>query len=788
MSNSVESETDRFPPEDHHSQVLLSLTVESAELTRDIEDHLNCSNTTALNRLHELRNANVLIATKRGTAYCWQLNTNQPDPSIPPTDISNLQPTHLLTKVIRGLTEHYLTHHETQTLTDDISAWLDNRITTDSVDSHHYTTSLALFNRFLKSTLYAQYQPEADSLSPLTPGSDWVSEFEAAASITGNNAFSSSPIDIYLPVHPDKIDSLLLALRHLIVQASNPSEVLADVYEQLVSQVARRDLGQFATPNHISQFMASWAITDQDDKVLDPGIGAGQLAYQALHRKMSQGCQSPMPDITGVDVDEIAITMAATALKLADGQGTPDLYHHDFIRFSPIYSGSQSQYKAYDAVISNPPYLRHQAVDNQSKSDINAIISEETGQDFSQRTPLYGYFLIHAAEFLREGGRASFITPSQFMATDFGVEMKSFLLEHFTIHAIILLDDSVDIFDGVKTTPSILLLEAGTPRDTHETTFLKLAHWPTDTSVIDLLDQPSQRDTNDAVAFHATVAQKVLTPTERWTHYFNQTDLQHNSKLVEFDTLATAKRGIATGNNDFFCLSQSDVDTYNIPPKYRARILKSARGLNKLNITIDDWQEWRDNGDDAWMLYCYDDDGNIRQNDDIENQAVKDYLQHGRQIGVTDGTLVSRRNPWYRVDQRDPPDILGKYMNRNEFQFYRNDANLLTTNNTHTIYLNDDLNDEHTVNAFLAYLNSNFIHGMLSKRSRDYSGLQKLEISDLESAPVLDVESIPQYEKKQLGRLFDDLCEARRDPHTNDAKIIQQIDEAIESYLEFDVT
>ncbi|PCR89452.1 N-6 DNA methylase [Natrinema ejinorense] len=783
MSNSRESESGRYLPEYHHSQILLSISLEGAERTRDIEDHLGCSNKTALNKLHELHNANVLTATKWGTAYRWQLNTNQPTPPDSPTDLTGLQLPQLLTQVIEQLTEHYLTHYKPLTLTDNVSDWLDKRVNTDRVNPGHYATNSALFNRFLKATLYALYQPEANSLEALSPGADWNSQFEAAANITDNHAFTSS-IDTHLPEHPQPIDSLLLALRHLVVQTTNPSEVLADVYEQLISQAARRDLGQFATPNHVSQFMASWAITDPDDTILDPGIGAGQLAYQALRCKMDQGCQTPMPDITGIDVDEIAITMAATALKLADGPGSPNLYQDDFIHFSPVYSGTQSQFKAYDVIIGNPPYSRHQAVDNQSKNNLNTIISEETGQNFSRRTPLYGYFLIHAAQFLREGGRAAFIMPSQFMATDFGIDMKSYLLEHFTIHAIIQLDDSVDIFDGVKTTPSILLLEAGTPTDTHEISFLKLSYWPTDIPVATLLDQPSQRDSHQAVAFHATVAQQVLTTTERWTHYFHETDIQDHPELVEFDTLATVKRGIATGNNSFFCLSQADIDAHNIPPEYRERILKTARGLDKLNITTEDWKQWRDNGDDVWMLYCYDDDGNIQQSDDIESQAVKDYLNHGRKTGVTEGTLVSRRNPWYRVDRRDPPDILGKYMNRNGFQFYRNDADLLTTNNTHTIYLND----EDTLNVFLAYLNSNFIRGILSKRSRNYSGLQKLEISDLEAAPVLDVASIPQSLKSHLSTLFNDLCDARRDPNADDTQILQQIDEAIEAHLEFDAS
>jgi hypothetical protein len=217
-------------------------------------------------------------------------------------------------------------------------------------------------------------------------------------------------------------------------------------------------------------------------------------------------------------------------------------------------------------------------------------------------------------------------------------------------------------------------------------------------------------------------------------------------------------------------------------------MLKTPRGLDKLNITTDDWEQWRANGDDVWLLYLYDEDGTIRQIDDIENQAVKDYLAYGMDNGVTDGTLVSRRNPWYRVDKRNPPDILGKYMNRNGFQFYRNDANLLTTNNAHTIYLNGEIDNHDTLNALLAYLNSKFIHGMLSKRSRNYSGLQKLEISDLEDAPILDVSSIPHSLKMNLSRLFENLCEARRNPEADDARILQKIDEAIEAYLEFDAS
>ncbi|MFB6186832.1 MAG: N-6 DNA methylase, partial [Halobacteriaceae archaeon] len=302
--------------------MLLSIALENSQLTCDIEDQLGCSNKTALNKLHELRKVDVINATKWGNAYCWELNTNKPSLSDLEGDLTRIQLTELLTNAIEKITEYYITNFDSVELTSEISDWIDDRSDTDNVDPHRYTTNCAVFNRFLKSTLYTLHQSENDSLKSLDPGTDWNSQFETAENATDNHAFAPSLIDTYLPAYPESIDSLLLALRHLVIRAENPSGALADVYGRLISQDARRDLGQFATPNHIGQFMASWAITDPSDTILDPGIGAGQLAYQALQNKMDRGCRVPMPDITGVDVDEIAITMAATALKLADGPGS----------------------------------------------------------------------------------------------------------------------------------------------------------------------------------------------------------------------------------------------------------------------------------------------------------------------------------------------------------------------------------------------------------------------------------------------------------------------------------
>jgi type I restriction-modification system DNA methylase subunit len=607
--------------------------------------------------------------------------------------------------------------------------------------------------------------------------------FCEASAVTGESGFEESVVDSLVQSPPEELDSLLMALQEPLRSTEAPATVLSIVYERLAPQNARRDLGQFATPSFVSKFLAEWGITDADDSVLDPGIGAGQLSMHAVARKIELGDEEPLKEITGVDIDEVAIAMAAVSLKLVDGPGHPELIHNDFIRQSPRqFTARGHEAETYDAVVANPPYSRVQALNSRLRDDLDRVIMSETGYEFSQRTPLYGYFLAHAAQFLGIGGRLAAIVPSKFMDTKFGRDLKQYLLGEFTIHGVIQLADSIDVFDGVRARPSILLLEKGTPNTEHEVWFGKVKSWESTITPNSLLD--SDKSDVNGVESVTTVAQELLVATERWSYYLDDTELSTFPELIRFDEIADISRGIATGHNDYFCLTQTEIKEYDIPQEYRRRLIRSAHGLTRVDLTKKAWKGWRDEGNAAWILYCYDEEGNVLSPEEIESEGVHDYLEVADELDTKDRHLVSGRDPWYRVESQEPAPILGKYMNRTGFLFMRNDADLLTLNNIHTIDLTFDW-DQDQRDALLAYLNSRVVNRVLSKESHNYNGLQKIEISQLKQAPVIDPRRLGYRKRERLAILFEGLCEAR-DPSTDrsDAdEILDQIDEVLEPLL-----
>lgn len=772
--------TETQPIDSFETRVLVHLSVNGTSSTKELRDFLNYSNQNAFERLTELERVGVVTSTKPEEECHWSLNLSQLDRNSISNDRIHQQHSKLLSEIINQVSNRYISNNERIQQYPAIQSWLNQRGVDSTYPQLTYSYRIAIYRRFLQATLYGLHQSEHASLEQLTETTDWQSAFKQAYEVIGDHGFQQSPVDSLL--QEDKVVSrLALSLRHLLLRDPQPANTLAEVYEKLTSQETRRDLGQFATPVYLGEFMASWSVQNPDDTVLDPGIGAGQLASQALFKKLEMGSEDPLEDIVGIDIDEVSIAMSSTALKLIDGNGSPKLEKQDFVSHHPTTSTKSGEIKeVYDAVVANPPYSRHQALDSKFKGDIHNIVTKETGYDFSRRTPLYAYFIAHAAQFVQTGSRLAFLLPSKFMDTKFGRVLKKLLLNEFRIHAILQLEDDIPVFEGVRTRPSILLLESGSPPKSHQTKFIKLAEWPDIDSPSKILDQNDATEL-DGVEFKTTIAQELISPTERWTHYFDAVEVDSLPQLARFEEIASIKRGIATGKNDYFCLSADDLKEYPIPEKFRHRILRTARGMDAVSVNMDDWHLWEENGDEVWLLYCYNEKGVIERHN-IRNDPTERYLKEGDNRGVTDGYLVSNREPWYKVEDRNPTPILGKYMNRHGFHFMRNDANLLTLNNVHNIAPRFGYEDEQ-LNALLAYLNSKLFERQLVKLSHDYNGLQKIEIGHLESAPVIDPRELSSSRCSRLSSLFEDLDKARRNGN-NDEGILLEIDEELQNFLD----
>lgn len=658
----------------------------------------------------------------------------------------------------------------------------------------------AAFNIFLKATLHEHYHQRG-----IVPelGSDVREALKSAEEETGDMAFGEYTLDdIAWLVDSEELADVIGA-RDRLEAVDDPAEEIGWLFEAITPQESRRKLGQFRTPATIADLMADWLIQDGTETVLDPGMGACALSAAAYREKQDKVDEPPLSDIYGADINELALVMGATSLTLMDHGDPHNLQIADFLDLE-----LDDVDGVVDAVISNPPYSRHHELDEEYKQKVNSQAERELGRDVSALSPMYAYFYYHAAQFLRDGGRMSFITPSEFLETSYGESLKQFLLDEFDIKALVLFDrDDSSKFDEAMTTSLVSFLEAPNRTDENELTqIVRVDGAPSEEELLAAVSGYVEGETD--WGFINVVRQDELESDDKWTSLFDPLDID-TSGLTELSEIATVNRGIATGKNSYFCLTQEEVDEWGIDKQYLSKIIRNSRSVPGYDYTDEDWQDERDAGREVWVLYHLtelgadevrkampdDADGNATiaayagsesETDNEETPAVVEYLQHGMsdEIEAHDGYLARSRRPWYVVDRRDPPEIVLTYMSRGGTRFIRNKTDARNLSNLHGMYINVEM-DEQQQKALLAYLNSEFASEVVRRSGRTYSsGMDKIEPNEMEGVSILDPRDLDDETVDELAGLFDELRAAARDEPQNVDDVIKKIDETLQGILQ----
>lgn len=659
-----------------------------------------------------------------------------------------------LKTIIERVADHiYRSTDDTVLASDDATAWIELH----GLDSHeaprHVLARQAAFNVLLKTTLYKHYRESTSADLPPLDSSDIRMHLREAKSRTGDVAFEEFLLDEIAWHAPTTALFDLIEARTYLLDTDQPAEVIGRIFEEITPQESRRTLGQFRTPPKIADLMATWAIQEGDSKTFDPGIGAGSLSVAAYERKCELTSDASLADVRGVDLNELALVMSATALRLSDHGGPHGVHVGDFLDLEPEILDD-----TVDVVICNPPYSRHHALDDKTKTRVNEQAEAISGTNISSLSSLYTYFYIHATEFLGDDGRMSFITPAEFLETNYGEDIKQFLLDTFDIRALVMANRDASVFEEAMTTTCISFLERRSETETTgETKFVKVDDWPSNEEVLRAIEDDTVAGETEW-GFVNSVPQADIEANDKWTVFFDSFSIADVPRLKPFDEIGGVNRGIATGANDYFCLSQSEVDEWGIEEEYLSPLIRGTDRAKHYTYTEADWERQRRADDEVWLLYHLD---VWRPN--LDGTNVKDYLEHGMEVGADESYLARNRNPWYLVDRREPSDVLFTYMSRGTGRFTYNAANVRNLNNLHAMYL-DEGYSESEIKALLAYLNSDFGDTIVKRSGRTYmGGLSKVEPSELENVPVLDPKELDTEDVEALSTLFDKLCRASRD-------------------------
>jgi hypothetical protein len=246
------------------------------------------------------------------------------------------------------------------------------------------------------------------------------------------------------------------------------------LYEVIVDPEFRHLLGQFYTREDVVDILVTFAVTQPADLVLDPAAGGGSFVRSAYHRKRALGDthEDALAATWGLEITGFAAELSTISLATADTREAaayPRVLLTDFFDVRPglvtqlEVPGEGEKLRvptAFDAIVGNPPYISYRHQKNQAKV-LNALAELPNDIElpkFTGKSDAYVWFLVHATQFLRDGGRLGFVVSSAILFSDYGIPLIRFLGHHYRILAVV--DSMVERwFPDADTNTVLLLLE-----------------------------------------------------------------------------------------------------------------------------------------------------------------------------------------------------------------------------------------------------------------------------------------------------------------------------------------
>lgn len=480
------------------------------------------------------------------------------------------------------------------------------------------------------------------------------------------------------------------------------------VYLKRIGAAHRKKFAQFFTPEPIASFMSQWIMHGHEGqaRILEPAFGLGVFS-RTLFRTY------PDASITGYDIDETILNYAKENFSRVDCN--LHLKNEDYLE--------TSWDDQYDGIVCNPPYLKFHDYDNHKYIP---IVNKKLRTKLNGFTNIYTLFLLKSIAQLREGGRLAYIIPSEFLNSDYGVEVKRALLESGTLRHIIVIDFTQCAFDDALTTACILFCQKGKDSDS-----------------IRFSTTNDLEDLNLALDRYKTIPTALLDPKVKWKQYYEQQQADKYQHLVPFSTFAKVSRGIATGANDYFTFNTEKKAEFNLADNDFIPCVAHAPDVKCPIFTHADFNTLRDAGKKVYLFNgCANETGIY----------VRNYIRLGEEAGFNKRFLTASRSPWYALENREPSPIWVSVFNRNGLRFVRNEAGVYNLTTFHCVYNTSGID----TNVLFAYLITDLAKEIFLDNSRQYgNGLVKFEPNDLNNGKVADLRLLSEEEQHFIREVYD---------------------------------
>jgi hypothetical protein len=317
---------------------------------------------------------------------------------------------------------------------------------------------------------------------------------------------------------------------------------------------------------------------------------------------------------------------------------------------------------------------------------------------------------------LQNNGISVWLVPNEFLDVNYGREIKKFLLKKVKLLRIHRFSPLKKQFSDALVTSTVVFYSTGQTSDT---------------VLFTTGDDINKPDTQKLIL------SKNLNPNDKWSSYFFAQS-KTNKYMISIGDYFCVRRGIATGSNKHFILTNEAIERLDIPDEYLKPILPSPR-----YITSDIIETGAD-GYIAGIKNRYLLNVTCSENEMINLPENLIHYLNKIFIEIKDNYIIRNRSPWFKQEYRPECPFLISYMGRNPnepFRLFLNKTNATAPNVYLMLYPKFNWKEAEAQNrGFLKNL-----HGKLQTISSETfvssgrvygGGLYKLEPKELMSVPI----------------------------------------------------
>lgn len=520
---------------------------------------------------------------------------------------------------------------------------------------------------------------------------------------------------------------------------------LEQQYLDTVDADHRKAYGQFFTPEPLASAMATWVLGCSPSRVIDPAVGTGRL----LQPFTDQGEQM---ELVGFDLDPGPLEFARERFRDVAGV---ELVQSDFLK---IFENLE-----FDGATCNPPYVRHHLL--QYEPELAETLLQEIPK-IPRSSNLYVLFVAAIMARLKPGGRASILLPADWMHANYAKSFRQYLKSSGQCKRVVYFTGETRPFEDALTTAALLLFEKGANFKEVEVAVIDA---DIDSAAVTRLGDETLET---AVGFRChKIEWDSLSSSLKWDVPFRGLSLGAPDGWVPLGELASCSRGIATGANAYFHISERTRESFELPKSALSPCIGRAKDVVGLNFTERDWAEL-DVQAPRWLL-------------DVEagSPGIQRYLDLGMDQEIHKRYLCSARKLWFVQEKRAAADLWVGVFGREGIKAILNSARVKNLTTFHGIYLRREEFSEAALKlipvALSAVLNSTKVQKLSLENQRSYGGgLQKVEPKDVTEFLVPDLRRLPSSD---LRKLKDSVEVADKLYRAGAAHWRQPLDEAVEA-------